>query len=74
MDKETKLSSWIELAEGLYDFLNRRNTTINYSFQDLDVFVPQATGENPERAKWTIDGTVSLSTVSYTHLTLPTKA
>ena len=68
MNNEKKLSSWLELAEGLYDFLNRRNTTINYGFQNLDVFVPQTTGENSERAKWTIDGTISLSTFENTEI------
>ena len=62
MSKETKLSSWIELAEGLYEYLNRRNTTIHYDFKDLDVFVPQTTGEDSDRAKWTVNGIVSLST------------
>ena len=62
MNNEKTLNSWLELAEGLYDFLNRRNTTINYGFQNLDVFVPQTTGENSDRAKWTVDGTISLST------------
>ena len=66
MEKDTKLSSWIGIAEGLYDFLNRRKTTINYSFEDLDIFVPQGIGENAERAKWTVDGTVSLSTFENT--------
>jgi len=62
MTKETKLNSWIELAEGLYEFLNKRKTTINYGFQNFDIFVPQSTADNTERAKWTIDGTISLST------------
>ena len=29
------LSAWIDMAEGLYDFLNRRKTTINYKFTDI---------------------------------------
>jgi hypothetical protein len=59
---KTSLKAWIDLAEGLYEFLNRNRTTINYQFQDLKVSVPQSTGENSEKADWGINGTVSIST------------
>ena len=59
---DTSLKAWIELAEGLYEFLNRNGTTINYQFKDLKVSVPQTTGENSEKADWGIYGTVSIST------------
>ena len=41
---ESNLGAWIDMAEGLYDFLNRRKTTINYDFKQLSVSVPQGTG------------------------------
>ncbi|MBK67602.1 MAG: hypothetical protein CMP22_05685 [Rickettsiales bacterium] len=56
------LSAWIDMAEGLYDFLNRRKTTINYKFTDMTILVPQSTGANPEKAEWNISGTISVST------------
>ena len=59
---DTSLKAWIELAEGLYEFLNRNGTTINYQFKDLKVSVPQTTGENSEKADWGINGPVSIST------------
>ena len=59
---DTSLKAWIELAEGLYEFLNRNGTTINYQFKDLKVSVPRTTGENSEKADWGINGTVSIST------------
>ena len=59
---DTSLKAWIALAAGLYEFLNRNGTTINYQFKDLKVSVPHATGENSEKADWGINGTVSIST------------
>ena len=56
------LSAWIEMAEGLYDFLNRRKTTINYTFTDMNISVPQSTGKDSEKAEWAVSGTISIST------------
>ncbi len=56
------LSAWVDMAEGLYDFLNRRKTTINYHLNDITVMVPQSTGQNSEKAEWKISGTVSINT------------
>jgi hypothetical protein len=56
------LSVWIEMAEGLYDFLNKRKTTINYTFTDMVVGVPQATGTKSEKAEWSLSGTISVNT------------
>lgn len=56
------LSAWVDMAEGLYDFLNRRKATINYHLDDITVLVPQSTGLNAEKAEWKISGTVSINT------------
>mgnify|MGYP003388103685 FL=1 len=56
------LSAWIDMAEGLYDFLNRRKTTINYKFTDMTLLVPQSLGSDSEKAEWNISGTISVST------------
>jgi len=50
------------MAESLYDFLNRRKTTIEYAFEDLEIAVPKNTGDNPERALWKLSGAVRLRT------------
>jgi len=59
---ESNLSDWIDMAESLYDFLNRRNATINYDFKQLCVSVPQSTGEGAEKAEWMVSGMLSVST------------
>ena len=59
---ESNLGAWIDMAEGLYDFLNRRNATINYDFKQLCVSVPQSTGDGAEKAEWMVSGMLSVST------------
>ena len=61
-NENTKMSAWIDLAQGLYTFLNERNTTIHYSFENLNVSVPQTTGDSSPTAKWSLNGAVSIST------------
>ena len=56
------LSAWIEMAEGLYEFLNRLKTTINYKFTDMNISVPQSTGQDSAKAEWIVSGTISIST------------
>ena len=50
------------MAEGLYEFLNRRKTTINYKFTDMNISVPQSTGQDSAKAEWIVSGTISIST------------
>ena len=44
------------------EFLNRNQTTIQYTFKDVAVAVPQDTGDNAPSAKWHIDGTIRVNT------------
>ena len=53
---------WAQMAESLYDFLNRRKTTIEYAFEDLEIAVPKNTGDKPERALWKLNGAGRLRT------------
>ena len=60
--EQKNLQAWIEMAEGLYSFLNERKTTINYEFKELVIGVPQSTGVGSESALWSLDGQISVST------------
>lgn len=63
-DKETPMSdattTWPDLAEGLYERLTGRGTTISYRFDDLVVEVPGATGADAPRAAWRLHGTLHI--------------
>jgi len=61
-DNQNQINGWLALAEGLYEFLNRRQTTINYQFDSVRVSVPQSTEPNSPKAEWGLDGTIRLST------------
>jgi hypothetical protein len=54
--------TWPDLAEGLYERLTGRGTTISYEFADLVVEVPDRTGGDAPRATWRLNGTVSIRT------------
>ena len=55
-------TSWPELAISLYDRLTGRGAEIVYEFEEMEVAVPSATGENAEHAHWHVDGTVRITT------------
>ncbi len=54
--------TWPDLAEGLYERLTGRGTTISYEFEDLSVEVPDRTGSDAPRATWKLNGTMSIRT------------
>jgi len=55
-------TTWPDFAEGLYERLTGRGTTINYHLDDLVVEVPKSTGPDSPRAVWRFHGTVAIST------------
>ena len=57
---DNELGPWVQLAESLYEFLNRRNTTIEYNFDHMEVMVPKTTGEEAPQAKWELNGILLL--------------
>ncbi len=59
---KTEISGWTQLAESLYDFLNKRKTTIEYSFDNMEVMVPQSTGPEAPHALWKLNGAIRLRT------------
>jgi len=57
-----EVGTWAQLAESLYDFLNRRNTTIDYTLVDMEVMVPRSTGSDAPQAPWKFNGAMRLRT------------
>lgn len=56
------MTTWPQLAEGLYSFLTGRGATIEYQFDNLEVTVPRDTGSESPSALWKLNGTVRLRT------------
>ncbi len=60
---ETKqTTTWPDLAEGLYAFLTGRGATIEYTLENMEVWVPSTAHENSPSAKWKLNGTIKIKT------------
>lgn len=57
-----KTLTWPDLAVGLYDKLTGRGAEITYQFENMEVFVPSHVDENPQLAKWRLNGTLKIRT------------
>ena len=60
MSETTK--NWPELAIGLYDKLTGRNAEITYEFNNMEILVPDGTGNEQQHAKWKINGIMKIRT------------
>ncbi len=60
--ENNKVTTWPDLAEGLYSFLTGRGATIEYQFENMNVSVPRDTGSDAPKANWHIDGTIRVRT------------
>lgn len=60
--REQGVTTWPDLAEGLYSFLTGRGATIEYTFDDMTVLVPRDTGPEAPQARWRVDGTLRIRT------------
>ena len=52
---------WPGLAVGLYDKLTGRNAEIAYNFNNFELLIPSATGEDVKHASWRMNGSSSSS-------------
>jgi hypothetical protein len=60
--QDREITTWPELAEGLYSFLTGRGATIEYDFEKMSVLVPRDTGADAPQARWVLDGTLRIRT------------
>jgi hypothetical protein len=60
--KPEQMTTWPDLAMGLYDRLTGRNAVIEYEFEDMHVDVPSGTGADAEHAHWHLDGKLTITT------------
>jgi len=58
----TTTTTWPELAEGLYSFLTGRGATIEYGFENVELWVPSSTHPEAPAARWKVNGTVRIRT------------
>jgi hypothetical protein len=59
---EKEISTWPDLAIGLYDKLTGRNAEITYEFDNLEVNVPSSASSGASYATWKLNGIVNIRT------------
>ncbi len=60
MNDKTETTTWPDFAIVLYDLLTGRKAEITYEFDNLELFVPLASGSNPEYAVWKVHGALKV--------------
>ncbi|MFQ5971851.1 MAG: hypothetical protein ACE5Q3_05925 [Alphaproteobacteria bacterium] len=53
-------TTWPEFAIVLYDLLTGRKAEITYDFDNLEIYVPMASGPDPEHAVWKLNGALKV--------------
>ena len=61
-NQQNDTQTWPDLAIGLYDRLTGRGAEISYEMKNLEVLVPSNAGSDAATAKWTLNGTVKITT------------
>lgn len=59
---DRNVTTWPHLAEGLYSFLTGRGATIEYVFENMEIWVPRDTAPNAPSAHWKVNGTLRIRT------------
>ena len=60
MNDKPDTTTWPDVAIVLYDLLTGRKAEITYQFDNLEIFVPIASGPNPEHAVWKVNGALKV--------------
>ena len=60
--EQNDVTTWPHLAEGLYSFLTGRGATIEYTFDNIEVWVPRDTAPNSPSAHWKVNGCLRVRT------------
>ena len=59
---QNDVTTWPHLAEGLYSFLTGRGATIEYTFDNMEVWVPRDTAPDSPSAHWKVHGSLRVRT------------
>lgn len=62
VESKQQTTTWPELAEGLYSFLTGRGATIEYIFDNMQIWVPSSTSHESSSAQWKLNGTLRIRT------------
>ncbi len=60
MNDKPDATTWPDFAIVLYDLLTGRKAEVTYQFDNLEIFVPIASGPNAEHAVWKLNGALKV--------------
>ena len=60
MNDTTDKETWPDFAIVLFDLLTGRKAEVTYQFDNLEIFVPIASGPNSEHAVWKLNGALKV--------------
>lgn len=60
MNDEPNKTTWPDFAIVLFDLLTGRKAEVSYDFENLEIFVPMASGSSPEYAIWKVNGVLKI--------------
>lgn len=61
-EKNPEITTWTDLAAGLYDKLTGKNAEISYEFVDFDLGVPMTASSSAEIVTWKLNGLLKIRT------------
>lgn len=61
-ETQSETTTWPDLAEGLYGFLTGRGATIEYDFDQLEIYVPQHASDESPKSMWKLNGAIRVRT------------
>ena len=59
---QNQITTWPDLAIGLYDKLTGRGAEITYEFEDMQIGVPNAAQPDAPSIPWKVSGTLRVRT------------
>ena len=57
-----EVTSWTDLGREMWAYLTGKGAAIDYTMVDMNVYVPRDTGKDAPQARWTLDGTLRITT------------
>ena len=61
-EKTSEITTWTDLAAGLYDKLTGKNAEISYEFVNFDLGVPITASSSAEIVTWKLNGLLKIRT------------
>jgi len=62
VEKTSEITTWVDLAAGLYDKLTGKNAEITYEFVNFNLGVPITAASSTDNVTWKLNGLLKIRT------------